>query len=183
MFVTALFTIAKLWKLAIYIFIKNLIFIIYLFFKVYLFLRERVGVGQREKETQNLKQAPGSRPSAQNLTWGLNSQTARSWPELKSDAQPTELPRCPPNFSFKCRQQVHCEEQEQNKTWNFGLWATKCQAWEWCRPKSVWFQQRMESTEPWWGCPCEDPPGTCVSPCRWCWRIWATSASWGYSTF
>ena len=29
-------------------------------------------------ETQNLKQAPGSKLSAQSPTWGLNSQTVRS---------------------------------------------------------------------------------------------------------
>ena len=34
--------------------------------------------GQRERETQNLKQAPGSELSAQSLTWGSNSQTVRS---------------------------------------------------------------------------------------------------------
>ena len=33
--------------------------------------------GQREKETQNLKQAPGSELSAQSPTQGLNSETAR----------------------------------------------------------------------------------------------------------
>ena len=41
--------------------------------------RERVLVGRgRERKRQNLKQAPGSELSAQGLTWGLNSQTARS---------------------------------------------------------------------------------------------------------
>ena len=50
------------------------------FFNVYLLLREkerdraRVGEGQRQKkETQNLKQAPGSELSAQSPTWGSNS--------------------------------------------------------------------------------------------------------------
>ena len=51
--------------------------------------------GQRERETQNLKQTPGSELSAQSLTWGSNSSTARSCPEPKSDAQPTEPPRRP----------------------------------------------------------------------------------------
>ncbi|EJW90164.1 hypothetical protein EVA_21729, partial [gut metagenome] len=40
--------------------------------------RARVGEGQRERETQNPKQAPGSELSAQSSTWGLNSQTMRS---------------------------------------------------------------------------------------------------------
>ena len=52
-------------------------------FNVYLFLRDREterqsGGGQREKETQNLKQAPGSGLSAQSPTWGLNPRTVRS---------------------------------------------------------------------------------------------------------
>ena len=46
----------------------------------YLFLRER------ERDTQNPKQAPGSELSAQNLKWGSNSRTMRSRPEPKSDA-------------------------------------------------------------------------------------------------
>ena len=34
--------------------------------------RAREEKGQRERETQNLKQAPGSELSAQSPTWGLN---------------------------------------------------------------------------------------------------------------
>ena len=53
-----------------------------IFFNLYLFLRERdrvqAGEKQGKKETQNLKQAPGSELSAQNPTQGLNSQTLRS---------------------------------------------------------------------------------------------------------
>ena len=44
-----------------------------------------MGEGQRERETQKLKQAPGSELSAQSLTWGSNSQTARPGPEPKSE--------------------------------------------------------------------------------------------------
>ena len=62
---------------------------IYLFlkiFNVYLFLKERerqtdraqVGEVQRERETQNLKQASGSKLSAQSPMQGCNSQTMRS---------------------------------------------------------------------------------------------------------
>ena len=40
--------------------------------------RAQEGEGQRERETQNLKQAPGSQLSAQSPTQGLNSQTVRS---------------------------------------------------------------------------------------------------------
>ena len=57
--------------------------------------RAWAGEGQRERETQNRKQAPGSELSAHSPTRGLNSQTVRSWPELKLDAQPTEPPRRP----------------------------------------------------------------------------------------
>ena len=60
-----------------------------LFFNVYLFiLRERdrawAGEGQRERETQNPKQAPGSELSAQSPTWGSNPPAVRLWPEPKS---------------------------------------------------------------------------------------------------
>ena len=53
---------------------------------MFIFERERqtdsvwVGEGQRERETQNRKQPPGSEPSAQSPTRGSNSRTARSWP-------------------------------------------------------------------------------------------------------
>ena len=62
--------------------------LVFKFFYCLLFLRERerdreqAVKGQREKETQNLKQAPGSELSGQSPTWGPNSQTARSRPEL-----------------------------------------------------------------------------------------------------
>ena len=36
------------------------------------------GGAERERETQNPKQVPGSELSAQSLTWGSNSQLARS---------------------------------------------------------------------------------------------------------
>ena len=68
-----------------------------IFFNVCLFLRETYGLwageGHRERETQNPKQAPGSELSTQSPTWDSNSGTMRSWPELKSDTQPTEPPR------------------------------------------------------------------------------------------
>ena len=53
-------------------------FSFFYFFNVYLFLRdkrdrERAGVEQKERETQNLKQAPGSELSAQSLMQGSNS--------------------------------------------------------------------------------------------------------------
>ena len=64
-----------------------------IFFSVlFIFERER---GQRERETQNLKQALGFELSAQSPMRGLNSWTVRSWPELELDTQPTEPPRHP----------------------------------------------------------------------------------------
>ena len=62
----------------------------FFFFDIYFSLREREtdrerGRG-RKRGRQNLKQPPGSELSAQSWTWGLNSQTTRSWPELKLDA-------------------------------------------------------------------------------------------------
>lgn len=53
----------------------------------------QVGEGQKERETQNQKQATGSELPAQSLMGASNSQTVRSGPELKSDAQETEPPR------------------------------------------------------------------------------------------
>ena len=53
-----------------------------IFFNVYLFLRQRETEHERgrvrERETQNLKQAPGSELSAQSPTRGSNSGIARS---------------------------------------------------------------------------------------------------------
>ena len=52
-----------------------------MFFNVY-FEKERQsmsrGGAERERETQNTKQAPGSELSAQSPMWGLNSPTVRS---------------------------------------------------------------------------------------------------------
>ena len=54
------------------------------------FLKERQNVSrggtERERETQDPKQAPGSELSAQSPTRGWNSQTVRSGAEPKSDA-------------------------------------------------------------------------------------------------
>ena len=61
------------------------------FLMLYLFLREReresaserLGEKQREGETQNWKQIPGSELSAQNPTWGWNPRAVRSRHEPK----------------------------------------------------------------------------------------------------
>ena len=77
---------------------------------MYLFLRDREKNRQRETERQSTSgggsergryriwsrlQAPGSKLSAQSPTQGSNSQTARPWPELKSDTQPMNHPDAP----------------------------------------------------------------------------------------
>ena len=70
---------------------------------IYFWERQRQnvsGLGQREREAQNPKQAPGSELSAQSLTWGSNSRAVRSWAEPKSDAQLTEPPRHPSFFKL-----------------------------------------------------------------------------------
>ena len=64
-----------------------------IFFHVCLFLREYKQGRGREKEARGSK--AGSVPIAASPMWGSNSWTQRSWPEPKSDAQPTEPPRCP----------------------------------------------------------------------------------------
>ena len=57
-------------------------FILFLQRFIYFWDRDRAwtGEGQRERKTQNRKQAPGSEPSAQSLTRGSDSRTTRSWP-------------------------------------------------------------------------------------------------------
>ena len=54
-----------------------------------------MGKEQGERETQNQKQAPSSEMLVQSPMRGSNSWTVRSWPEPKSDAQPTEPHRHP----------------------------------------------------------------------------------------
>ena len=68
-----------------------------------LFLRDRERQsasrdGQRHRIWSRLE-ALGSKLSAQNPTQGSNSPTAISWPESKSEAQPTEPPRHPKNLA------------------------------------------------------------------------------------
>ena len=71
---------------------------------IYFWERQRQnasGLGQREREGQNLNQAAGSELSAQSPTWGSNSQAVRSWPELKLDAKLTEPPtQAPQNMKI-----------------------------------------------------------------------------------
>ena len=76
---------------------------------IYFWDRERqiMSGGGAERETQNLMQAPGSKLSAQSPTWGWNSRTVRSWPELKSDTLTDWAIQVPPNFLFnRCHLEV-----------------------------------------------------------------------------
>ena len=89
-------------------------FFFFLTFIHFLIERDRawVGEGQRERETHNPKQAPGSELAAQSPTRVSDPWTVRSWPELKSDTRPTEPPRCPdPLWSL---------ELKNESSWNTG---------------------------------------------------------------
>ena len=92
--VCASFCKLKQWMSNSLSFFKKFLTLIYFWEKE----RDRALMGggtEEEKETQNLKQTPGSKMSAQSPTQGSNPQTMRSWPELKMDAQLIEPPRCP----------------------------------------------------------------------------------------
>ena len=60
-------------------YVENILLLLFLCFD-FIFERDRVGAGeeQRERETQNPKQAPGYKLSAQSPMWGLNPRTVRS---------------------------------------------------------------------------------------------------------
>ena len=81
------------------------IFFKFLFYVLFIFERERerwcVGEGQRERETQNPKQAPGSELSAQSPVRGSNSE-ARPWAHDLSWSQTPNRPSHPgaPIFNF-----------------------------------------------------------------------------------
>ena len=58
---------------------------------IYFWERVWVGEGQRERETQNPKQGPGSKLSTQSPTWGSNSGTVRSdlgWSRMLNQLSP-----------------------------------------------------------------------------------------------
>ena len=84
------------------------LFLLKKFFLTFIFERERdrdrqsVSGGGTEREGDTESEA-GSRLWAVSTEpdVGLNSQSVRSWPELKSNAQPTELPRHPGGNFFR----------------------------------------------------------------------------------
>ena len=67
------------------------------FFNAYLFIFEKEWEHNRgggaERDTQTMKQAPGSELSVQSPMWGLNWQTTRSWPEWKMGVEATDFQR------------------------------------------------------------------------------------------
>ena len=77
----------------------------FFFQRLFIFGTERdrawTGEGQKERETQNWKQAPGSKPSAQSLTRGSNSRTARSWPGRSRTLNRLRHPGAPEIVIFK----------------------------------------------------------------------------------
>ena len=84
-------------------------------FNVHFWEREhKRGRAERERETQYPKQAPGSELSGQSPTWASNSWTVKSWPESKSDTQPTEShPGAPVTWWFYC---------SENNFWSQTFW-------------------------------------------------------------
>ena len=66
---------------------------------MFIFERERMQAGEGEREGDRVPQA-GSALESVSPMWGLNPRTSRSWPEPKSDTEPTEPPRCPPKCVF-----------------------------------------------------------------------------------
>ena len=81
-------------------------------------MRDRawMGEGQRERETQNRKQAPGSEPSAQSPTRGSNSRTARSWPGWSRTLNRLRHPGAPNLIFFKKRSLfIYFERERENE--------------------------------------------------------------------
>ena len=82
---------------------ENVLFFFF-FQRLFIFGTERdrawTGMGQRERETQNRKQAPASEPSAQSLTRGSNSRTARSWPGWSRTLNRLRHPGAPALYSI-----------------------------------------------------------------------------------
>ena len=75
---------------------QELLFLFVCLFLIFIFERQRErewGEGQREGHRGS---KVGSTLTAENLMWGLNSRTMRSWPEPKSDAWLTHA--LPKNF-------------------------------------------------------------------------------------
>ena len=93
--------------------------------------RTSAGEGQRETETQNPKQAPGSKLSAQSLIQGSNPRTTRSWPEPKSTLSRLSHPGAWRSRTFDSEAQVQIELQPKATISDPGFtkamfWNIKC---------------------------------------------------------
>ena len=136
--------------------------IFFFFQRLFIFGTERdrawTGEGQREKETQNQKQAPGSEPSAQSLTRGSNSRTARSWPGWSRTLNRLRHPGAPAiiflmfiYFWERQRQSMSGggAEREGDRIWN-RLRALSCQhrARHGARTHKLWDHDPSQSQTP-----------------------------------
>ena len=88
-----------------FFFFNVLLFFFNNFFSTFIYFgterhRAWTGEGQRERATQNRKQAPGSEPSVQSLTRGSNSRTARSWPGWSRTLNRLRHPGAPTVFNL-----------------------------------------------------------------------------------
>ena len=81
------------------LFLFQVFFSFLFFFNVYLFFRERERKGREGQKEGDSRYKAGFALTAESLMQGSNSQTERSWPEPKSDAQPTGPPRRPSKVS------------------------------------------------------------------------------------
>ena len=77
----------------------------------------------REREPQNLKHIPGSELAAQGPMQDSNSRTARSCPELTSDAQPTEPPRGAP---AAVGEGLGVKREPRGHSWDLAFQANSC---------------------------------------------------------
>ena len=87
----------------------------FFFLVLFLFLREQEGEGQREKRTEDPKQAPCWQQWAR---CGVsNSQTMRSWPEEKTDAQRLSHPSAPISDVSETQNEYRCGGSTRRCIW------------------------------------------------------------------
>ena len=91
--------------------------------------RAWVGEGQRERETQNGKQAPGSEPSAQSPTRGSNSRTARSWPGWSRTLNRLRHPGAPLFYFLNAYLFLREREKETEHEWGRGRERRRHRIW------------------------------------------------------
>ena len=129
----------------------------FLIFVMFIFETERdrawTGEGQRERETQNRKQAPGSEPSAQSPMRGSNPRTVRSWPGWSRTLNQLRHPGAPNVYLFlRDRERQHEWERERegdpeceagSRLWavspepDAGLELTNCETMTWAEVRRL----------------------------------------------